>query len=86
VLFPGTTLEQDMEVFLNSIGKEFCDITLMVDDHPIPAHKAVLLARCSYFEAMFRSFMPENNVVNVSSCGLLKGSCFVTLKLRNIPL
>jgi hypothetical protein len=55
-----------MEVFLNSIGKEFCDITLMVDGHPIPAHKAVLAARCSYFEAMFRSFMPEDNVVRVS--------------------
>ncbi|PNF37011.1 Leucine-zipper-like transcriptional regulator 1 [Cryptotermes secundus] len=61
----GTTLEQDMEVFLNSIGKEFCDITLMVDDHPIPSHKAVLAARCSYFEAMFRSFMPENNAVHI---------------------
>jgi hypothetical protein len=56
-----------MEVFLNSIGKEFCDITLMVDGHPIPAHKAVLAARCSYFEAMFRSFMPEDNIVRVSS-------------------
>jgi hypothetical protein len=55
-----------MEVFLNSIGIEFCDITLMVDSNPIPAHKAVLAARCSYFEAMFRSFMPENNVVHVS--------------------
>ncbi|GFG28824.1 hypothetical protein Cfor_03040 [Coptotermes formosanus] len=60
-----TTLEQDMEVFLNSIGKEFCDITLMVDGHPIPAHKAVLAARCSYFEAMFRSFMPEDNIVHI---------------------
>ncbi|XP_021921772.1 leucine-zipper-like transcriptional regulator 1 isoform X2 [Zootermopsis nevadensis] len=61
----GTTLEQDMEAFLNSVGKEFSDITLMVDGHPIPSHKAVLAARCSYFEAMFRSFMPEDNVVNI---------------------
>ena len=61
----GTTLEQDMEVFLNSVGKELCDITLMVGGNPMPAHKAVLAARCSYFEAMFRSFMPENNVVQV---------------------
>lgn len=67
----GTTLEQDMEVFLNSIGKDFCDITLMVDGHPIPAHKAVLAARCSYFEAMFRSFMPEDNIVRVGSVNCL---------------
>ena len=38
----------------------------MLDGVPIPAHKAVLAARCSYFEGMFRSFMPENNTVNVS--------------------
>lgn len=61
----GTTLEQDMEAFLKSVGREFCDITLMLDGAPIPAHKAVLAARCGYFEAMFRSFMPENNTVNV---------------------
>ncbi|XP_043667099.1 leucine-zipper-like transcriptional regulator 1 isoform X1 [Vespula pensylvanica] len=61
----GTTLEQDMEAFLISIGKEFCDIILMLDGVPIPAHKAVLAARCSYFEGMFRSFMPENNIVNI---------------------
>lgn len=63
---PGTSLEQDMEAFLKSVGREFCDITLMLDGSPIPAHKAVLAARCSYFEAMFRSFTPEKNVVNVS--------------------
>lgn len=68
----GTSLEQDMEAFLISVGREFCDITLMLDGSPIPAHKAVLAARCSYFEAMFRSFMPENNTVNVSSYNLQK--------------
>ncbi|CAK9800483.1 Leucine-zipper-like transcriptional regulator 1 [Anthophora quadrimaculata] len=61
----GTTLEQDMEAFLKSVGREFCDITLMLDGVPIPAHKAVLAARCSYFEGMFRSFMPENNEVDI---------------------
>ncbi|XP_072757847.1 leucine-zipper-like transcriptional regulator 1 [Anoplolepis gracilipes] len=60
----GTSLEQDMEAFLKN-GQEFCDITLMVDDMPMTAHKAILAARCSYFEAMFRSFMPENNIVNI---------------------
>lgn len=61
----GTTLEQDMAGFLKNVGKEFCDITLMLDGVPIPAHKTVLAARCNYFEGMFRSFMPENNTVNI---------------------
>lgn len=85
-MFLGTTLEQDMEAFLNSVGKEFSDITLMVDGHPIPSHKAVLAARCSYFEAMFRSFMPEDNVVNVSSQILLKRSCFLPWKLLKLVM
>ncbi|XP_045583758.1 leucine-zipper-like transcriptional regulator 1 isoform X1 [Procambarus clarkii] len=62
----GTTLEQDMEQFLKSVGQDFCDITLMLDGSPIRAHKAVLAARCSYFEAMFRSFMPENSMVQIA--------------------
>lgn len=61
----GTSLEQDMDAFLKSVGREFCDITLRLNGMPIPAHKAILAARCSYFEAMFRSFMPENNMVNI---------------------
>nr|CAD7568238.1 unnamed protein product [Timema californicum] len=60
----GTTLEQDMELFLNTSGKEFTDITLMLDGIPVPAHKAILAARCTYFEGMFRSFMPDDNIVN----------------------
>ena len=55
-----------MKAFLMETGGEFCDITLMLDGIPIPAHKAVLAARCSYFEAMFRSFMPADNKVKVS--------------------
>lgn len=62
----GTTLEQDMEAFLRLTGKDFCDITLVLDGQPIPSHKSLLAARCSYFEAMFRSFMPENNRVTIA--------------------
>ena len=54
-----------MELFLRSVGKEFCDVTLVLEDTSIPSHKAILAARCSYFEAMFRSFMPEDAIVNV---------------------
>ena len=62
-----TTLEHDMEMFLKSkTGRDYACISLVLDGTPIPAHKPILAARSSYFEAMFRSFMPENNCVNVS--------------------
>uniref|UniRef100_A0A670IHQ9 Leucine zipper like post translational regulator 1 n=1 Tax=Podarcis muralis TaxID=64176 RepID=A0A670IHQ9_PODMU len=62
----GTSLIQDMKAYLEGAGLEFCDITLLLDGHPRPAHKAILAARSSYFEAMFRSFMPEDGQVNIS--------------------
>ena len=62
----ANSLEKDMENYLKRTGPEFYDITLMLDDVAIPAHKAILAARCTYFESMFRSFMPENNIVTVS--------------------
>ena len=63
----GDTLEKDLEAFLRDAGSEFCDICLLLDDVRISAHKAVLAARCSYFEAMFRSFMPDDGCVKVIS-------------------
>uniref|UniRef100_S4RP90 Leucine zipper like post translational regulator 1 n=1 Tax=Petromyzon marinus TaxID=7757 RepID=S4RP90_PETMA len=62
----GTSLVQDMKSYLEGGGLEFCDITLLLDGQPSPAHKAILAARSSYFEAMFRSFMPEDGKVNIS--------------------
>uniref|UniRef100_A0A8C4TKF5 Leucine zipper like post translational regulator 1 n=1 Tax=Erpetoichthys calabaricus TaxID=27687 RepID=A0A8C4TKF5_ERPCA len=62
----GTSLVQDMKAYLEGAGLEFFDITLLLDGHPRPAHKAILAARSSYFEAMFRSFMPEDGQVNIS--------------------
>ncbi|KAI2664954.1 hypothetical protein H4Q32_003278 [Labeo rohita] len=62
----GTSLVQDMKAYLEGAGHEFCDIILLLDGHPRPAHKAILAARSSYFEAMFRSFMPEDGQVNIS--------------------
>ncbi|KAL0270801.1 UNVERIFIED_CONTAM: hypothetical protein PYX00_008093 [Menopon gallinae] len=61
----GTSLEEDMEAYLKSEGKEFCDIILKLENTQIPAHKAILAARCSYFQAMFRSFMPADKIVNI---------------------
>lgn len=61
----GTTLENDMAVFLKTTGEKFCDIELLLDDEVIPAHKSILAARCTYFQAMFRSFMPADNRVQI---------------------
>ncbi|CAI9744254.1 leucine-zipper-like transcriptional regulator 1 [Octopus vulgaris] len=62
----SNTLEKDMENFLKVVGMEFCDIILILDGILIPAHKSILAARSSYFEAMFRSFMPEDNTVKIA--------------------
>ena len=68
-VFSANSLEKDLEEFLKSTGQEFCDITLLLDETSIPAHKAILAARCTYFESMFRSFMPESNSVKVHAFG-----------------
>ncbi|XP_052738734.1 leucine-zipper-like transcriptional regulator 1 homolog isoform X2 [Bicyclus anynana] len=62
----GTTLEQDMSVFVG--GAELADVTLRVAGATRPAHRSILAARAAYFEAMFRSFSPRDNVVNVHIC------------------
>lgn len=61
----GNSLQEDMKNFLKYNGKDLVDIDLTVDGFPIQAHKTVLAARCGYFEAMFRSFMPADNKVAV---------------------
>lgn len=61
----GTTLENDMAAFLKTGGAEFYDIELLVDDHVVRAHKSILAARCTYFQAMFRSFNPPDSRVKV---------------------
>lgn len=74
----GTTLEQDLELFLNHVGHDFCDITLVLDGHHIRAHKAILAARCGYFEGLFRSFMPEDGMVQVRYSLLILSMCRIT--------
>eukprot|EP00536_Pseudo-nitzschia_multiseries_P017830 jgi/Psemu1/264537/estExt_Genewise1Plus.C_18540006 len=40
--------------------EEFSDITFLVEDQPIYAHRAILAQRCEHFAAMFRSGMRES--------------------------
>ncbi|KAJ8712755.1 hypothetical protein PYW08_008059 [Mythimna loreyi] len=63
----GTTLEQDMCVLLGG-GAELSDVRLRVGAASRPAHRSVLAARAAYFEAMFRSFSPHDNIVNIQIC------------------
>lgn len=64
---PPPSLQDDLRDFLDSeVGRDFTDISLRVDDQVVLSHKAVLAARCSYFEALFRSFMPENQEVKIT--------------------
>jgi RCC1 and BTB domain-containing protein len=40
--------------------EEFSDVTFMVEDAPVYAHRAILAQRCDHFAAMFRSGMRES--------------------------
>ena len=64
---PPSTLQDDLRMFLLSdTGRPFADIILKVGEEAILAHKPVLAARCSYFEALFRSFMPANLQIDIA--------------------
>ncbi len=61
------SLQQDLKQLLKSdSGKAFTDVILKVGPEIVPAHKAVLAARSSYFEALFRSFSPEDHSVEIT--------------------
>ena len=83
-LNPGTTLEEDMQRFLIGIGDEFSDVNLVLDGTLIPAHKAVLAARSSYFEAMFRSYNPEDSRVEICIGDMVPSRQSVNSLLRYI--
>ena len=57
--------------------REFCDVTLLLEGQPFPAHRAVLVARSDYFRGHFRSFAPTDNTVEVSSLVMRCGSAVV---------
>lgn len=62
-----SSLKDDLsQLLLSDTGKLFTDVVLKVGDKRVLSHKAVLVARSSYFEALFRSFSPENHSVEIT--------------------
>ena len=59
------TLVEDMKALLAS-DDSFSDFTLCLNGREIKSHKVVLAARSSYFEALFRSFLPPEAKSNIT--------------------
>ena len=80
VILPSS-LQDDLKEFLESdSGRSFADIALRVGEECVLAHRAILAARCSYFEALFRSFMPENHEVKITFGSVIPSlSAFMSL-------
>jgi RCC1 and BTB domain-containing protein len=53
-----TAYSSQMRALVND--EEFSDVTFLVDNQPIYAHRAILAQRCEHFSAMFRSGMRES--------------------------
>mmetsp|Transcript_29055 Transcript_29055/g.41088 ORF Transcript_29055/g.41088 Transcript_29055/m.41088 type:complete len:593 (-) Transcript_29055:1722-3500(-) len=53
-----TTYSSQMRGLVND--DEFSDVTFLVEDQPVHAHKAVMAQRCEHFAAMFRSGFRES--------------------------
>ena len=61
------TLQEDLQCFmLSDLGQPFADVILCVGEKKVLAHRPILAARCLYFEALFRSFMPEDRCVEIT--------------------
>lgn len=66
-----------MENFLkHELGNEFADVFIVLNEGsgpnqstqpPVLAHMCILAARCAYFEAYFRSFLPKDRKIMVNS-------------------
>jgi RCC1 and BTB domain-containing protein len=53
-----TAYSAQMRALVND--EEFSDVTFLVEDQPVYAHRAILAQRCDHFAAMFRSGMRES--------------------------
>lgn len=80
----GTTLEQDMCGLAGAGGAALSDVRLRAASHERPAHRSILAARAAYFEAMFRSFSPRDNIVNIQICDTIPSEAAFDSLLRYI--
>jgi len=60
----STAYSSQMRALVND--EEFSDVTFVVEDQPIYAHRAILAQRCEHFAAMFRSGFRESTEKEVS--------------------
>jgi hypothetical protein len=57
----GNDLVSDLAAFhAGHLGAKLADMTLVLGGERVPAHKAILAARCSYFRAMYNSGLLES--------------------------
>ncbi|UYV69898.1 SPOPL [Cordylochernes scorpioides] len=61
---PECSWSQDMNLLLES--HNFSDVTIHVGDRMFQAHKNILAARSSVFEAMFEHEMKDQNLINIT--------------------
>jgi hypothetical protein len=60
---PANLLKRINRFHSTAAGQDFADVVLTLDTIDFPAHRAVLAARSSYFEGMFRyQFLKQNSV------------------------
>ena len=57
------SLEEDLQELLKD--KQLSDITLTIDGSARRAHRAILIARCTYFRCMYRSLPPPQDTVGI---------------------
>lgn len=76
-----SSLQNDLREFLDSnSGQPFADIVLRVGEESVLAHRAILASRSAFFEALFRSFMPENHEVEITLGNVVPSlSAFISL-------
>lgn len=57
------SLEEDLQALMGD--QQLSDITLTIDGIARRAHRAILLARCTYFRGMYRSLPPPQDTVGI---------------------
>uniref|UniRef100_A0A7E4UTN8 BTB domain-containing protein n=1 Tax=Panagrellus redivivus TaxID=6233 RepID=A0A7E4UTN8_PANRE len=57
---PATEIERSVTLFSDLyLNEEKSDVTIVIDNVELPAHRDILVQRCRYFEALFNSGMIE---------------------------